>query len=290
MRGHPKHSSVLFLLFLPFLASCHSTGVEPGPDLSSDNTLRGLAFAECRVSVTVDSDAGIVDALVPIGTDVTSLTPIFRLPEGATVDPIASVPYDFSEPVALQVHAEDGSVRAYSIHVTVRDRTALLVIDIQNAIFPVYDQDRFLANIDDLIHRARDQDIQVVFLQFNDDGAFAPGTTGWQLHAPAHPEGNDVVVQKWYQDSFEKTDLESLMRAGLIGRLVVTGLQSQYCVETTVLAALERSYRVVLVEDAHSTNSPDAASVITQVNQTAASHGAILVPTAGVVFETGDLR
>jgi nicotinamidase-related amidase len=290
MRGHPKHSSVLFLLFLLFLVSCHSTGVETGPEPSSDNTLRGLVFAECQVAVAVNSGTGIVDALVPMGTDVTSLTPTFELPPGATVDPGASVPYDFSEPVTFQVRAEDGSVREYSIHVTVRDRTALLVIDIQNAIFPVYDEDRFLENVQDLIRRARNQDIQIVFLQFNDDGAFAPGTTGWQLHAPAYPEGNDVVIQKWYQDSFERTNLESLMQSGLVGRLVVTGLQSQYCVETTVLAALERSYRVVLVEDGHSTNSQDAASVITRVNQTATSHGAILVPSAGVVFETGDLR
>jgi hypothetical protein len=150
MRDRPTQLRFLFLLLL---ASCRSTGVGPSAVLSSDSVIQGFSFVECTSAVEINSGTGTIDALVPFGTDATSLTPTFELPPGATVDPALQVPHDFSGPVTVQVRAEDGSVRTYTVRVSVRSATALLVIDLQNAIFPVYDQDRFLENVGDLISR-----------------------------------------------------------------------------------------------------------------------------------------
>ena len=60
-------------------------------------------------------------------------------------------------------------------------------------------------------------------------------------------------MHKHYGDSFEDTDLESLLAEHQVGRLVVTGAQTDACIRSTLHGALVRGYDVTLVEDAHTT-------------------------------------
>jgi isochorismate hydrolase len=61
------------------------------------------------------------------------------------------------------------------------------------------------------------------------------------------------VVRKLYPDSFEETDLESVLADGKIGRLVVAGAQTDECVRSTIHGAIVRGYDALLVSDAHTT-------------------------------------
>lgn len=59
------------------------------------------------------------------------------------------------------------------------------------------------------------------------------------------------LVRKHYGDSFDDTDLESILADGEVGRLVVTGAQTDACIRATLHSALVRGYDTTLVEDAH---------------------------------------
>lgn len=134
-----------------------------------------------------------------------------------------------------------------------RPRTALLVIDMQNAVVGnAFERDRVIANIETLAARARAQDVPVVWVQHSDD-QMPIGSEGWQFVAELDRRDSEPVVHKTYGDSFEETDLEELLAERGIGRIVVTGAQSEACVRATLHGALVRGYDATLVSDAHTT-------------------------------------
>ena len=137
-------------------------------------------------------------------------------------------------------------------------KSALLMIDIQNAMFGpdeiCHEPERMLANAADLLTRARAAGVPVFFVQHCEaNSPFAPGNAGWQINSRVAPDAGEPVIEKWACSSFYKTDLDQRLRAAGIDTLVIAGLQSEFCVDSTVRAALARGYPVTLVSDGHST-------------------------------------
>lgn len=151
-----------------------------------------------------------------------------------------------------------------------RAGTALLVVDVQKAIFqqsqPVHEGDRFLANVVGLIHRARAASVPVIFVQHCGPAGhpFEKGKDGWALHPALDLRKGEPVFEKSKSDSFSATGLEDCLRDKKIGRLIICGYASPFCVDTTVRSASGRGYGIVLAHDAHTA----AANPILSANQT----------------------
>jgi nicotinamidase-related amidase len=103
------------------------------------------------------------------------------------------------------------------------------------------------------------------------------------------------VVHKTYGDSFEDTHLEAVLAERGVGRLVVTGAQTDACIRSTLHGALVRGYDTTLVGDAHTTEdltkwgAPPPEQVIAHTNlywqyQTAPGRTAGVVHAADVEF------
>jgi nicotinamidase-related amidase len=134
-----------------------------------------------------------------------------------------------------------------------RPGTALVVVDVQNGVVGhAYDRDRVVGNIRTLVDRARDQDVPVVWVQHSDE-ELTKGSQSWEIVAELEPLETEPVVHKTYGDSFEDTDLEDLLAERGVGRLVVTGAQTEACIRSTLHGALVRGYDATLVSDAHTT-------------------------------------
>ena len=69
---------------------------------------------------------------------------------------------------------------------------------------------------------------------------------------------SEPLVHKNYGDSFEATELESLLAEREVGRLIVTGAESDACIRSTLHGAFTRGYDVTLVGDAHTTSDKTA--------------------------------
>jgi len=141
--------------------------------------------------------------------------------------------------------------------------TALLVIDVQVCNFedaaPVYGGSDLLAKISGPITRARAAGVPVVCVQHcGPAGAIdQPGTPGWEIHPAIVPIKGEVVVQKRHLDAFQDTNLQRQLEAKGTERLIITGIQTEYCVDTTCRRAYSLGYDVTLVKDAHSTWDTD---------------------------------
>ncbi|WP_029287230.1 isochorismatase family protein [Cellulomonas sp. HZM] len=141
---------------------------------------------------------------------------------------------------------------------TDRPRTALVVIDVQNDVVgEAHERDAVVANIASLVERARSEQVPVVWVQHSDDG-MPIGSDAWQIVEELSPLGSEPVVRKTFGDSFEGTDLEDVLAAAQVGRLVVTGAQTDACIRSTIHGGFTRGYDVTLVGDAHTTEDQSA--------------------------------
>ena len=136
---------------------------------------------------------------------------------------------------------------------TDRPNTALLVIDMQRGVVRhAHVVDRVIANINALVDKARSENVPVIWVQHS-DGDLAEGSDDWQYVPELTRRDDEPLVSKRYGDSFEETDLEALLSTRKVGRLVVTGAQTDACIRSTLHGALVRGYDATLVEDAHTT-------------------------------------
>jgi nicotinamidase-related amidase len=135
--------------------------------------------------------------------------------------------------------------------------SALLIIDVQQALCCGADAAFDVASVIDCINsvstKARAAGAPVILIQHEDQGTLQWGTDGWQLDARLQLSDTDLRVRKTACDSFHHTDLQEVLTSRGVDRLIVCGLQSEFCVDSTARAALARGYPVTLVADGHST-------------------------------------
>ena len=184
---------------------------------------------------------------------------------------------------------------------SLRDRpnTALLVVDVQNNVVAnAYQRDEVIATISDLIGKARASQVPVVWVQHSDD-EMPEGSDAWQYVPELQREESEPLVHKKYGDAFEDTNLESELTRRGVGRLVVTGAQTDACIRATLHGAFTRGYDTLLVSDAHTTEDfteyglPPADKVIAHTNmywtwQSAPGRTASVVEAAAVDFEAAE--
>ncbi len=136
---------------------------------------------------------------------------------------------------------------------------ALLILDMQVGNFigpdPIFNGEELLSKINSLIIKMRSAQFPIIYIQNNggEGDPDEPGTAGWELHSTIAPSEDDVVVQKSNPDAFQGTSLKYELDSKKITKVVITGLQTEYCIDSTCRKAFSLGYEVILVEDAHST-------------------------------------
>ncbi len=137
-----------------------------------------------------------------------------------------------------------------------RPNTALLIVDVQrDVVAHAHDREAVIANINALLQRARSSATPVIWVQHEGEGLLK-GSEGWQYVDELQRESSEPLVHKRFGDSFEETDLETLLAERKVGHLVVAGAQTDECIRSTLHGALVRGYDATLVADAHTTDDP----------------------------------
>jgi nicotinamidase-related amidase len=124
--------------------------------------------------------------------------------------------------------------------------TALLIIDVQHALcsgpYEAFEAARVIDRINSVSRKAREVGAPVVVIQHQAAGGpLAQGTPGWQLAQGLEVAPSDTLMDKRATDSFHQTPLHTLLQAQGVQDLVICGLQSEFCVDTTTRRALALS-------------------------------------------------
>lgn len=156
-------------------------------------------------------------------------------------------------------------------------KTALLVIDVQNDYFPggrmeLHASSAALANISQVIAKFRADHMPVLYIQHiaikKEATFFIAGTTGIDIHPAITPAPGDKIFVKHYPNSFRNTGLFEYCQQNQITALVITGMMTHMCVDTTTRAAFDLGFTSTLLADCcatrdlqYQTNTVSAADV-----------------------------
>lgn len=146
-------------------------------------------------------------------------------------------------------------------------RSALLIVDIQAGLFNgpeiPYEKDRVLQNINQLIRKARKAGAPIFAARHTgpQGSPIASGSPLWHLLADLDvDEAMDTVFDKTRPSCFFGTGLAQRLVEADVSELVIVGMKTQYCIDTTCRIAVELNFKPVLVADAHTCMDTPALS------------------------------
>ena len=137
-------------------------------------------------------------------------------------------------------------------------KEALIIIDVQNDYFQGGKMELKnplapLENIKKLLAKFRDGKKEIVFIQHiavrEEAGFFIKNTSGAEIHKKISPLDSEKVIIKNYPNSFFKTDLDEYLREKGVESLVITGMMTHMCIDSTTRAAKDLGYKCVVIKD-----------------------------------------
>jgi nicotinamidase-related amidase len=178
-------------------------------------------------------------------------------------------------------------------------RTALLLIDIQYDYFPdgameLVGADSASSQAASLLETFRERALPVFHIQHISVRPtatfFRPNTRGVDIHSNVLPASGETVITKSYPNSFRETSLLEALRAAEVTKLVVAGMMTHMCVDTTVRAASDLGFVCTVAHDACATRSLTFGAQTVPASSVQAAYMAALDGSFGNVLSTAEVR
>lgn len=175
--------------------------------------------------------------------------------------------------------------------------TALILIDLQNDYFPggameLAGADAAVANAARLAGHFRERGLPLVHIRHASTrpGAtfLVPGTPGAEIHAAVAPLPGETVFVKHYPNALRETPLAAHLRERGIARLVIAGMMTQMCVDTSTRAAADAGFGCTLAHDACATRALTFGGRTVAAEDVQAAYMAALQGAFARVVTTGD--
>ncbi|WP_293932774.1 cysteine hydrolase family protein [Iodobacter sp.] len=133
-------------------------------------------------------------------------------------------------------------------------KTALIVIDVQQSFLhrPFWVEDdvpEFQQNISQLIEACVAKNVPIVRIFHVSSGVFAL-ESGLVIPLDWLPPQHDVVFHKHVHNAFSDTGLDYWLRKRNITKLLITGIRTEQCCETTARIGSDMGYEVDFISDA----------------------------------------
>ncbi len=133
----------------------------------------------------------------------------------------------------------------------------LLVVDTQKLITTdrLYNFSAFVANVKQLIDTARKHGTEVIYVR-HDDGPGAEltrGTDGYEIYDAFRPLAEERIFDKTVNSPFRDSGLLEYLRKKGETNLMVTGLQTDYCIDATVKCGFEHGFHMIVPANANTT-------------------------------------
>ena len=141
-------------------------------------------------------------------------------------------------------------------------KTALIIIDIQNDYFDkgtmtLVGSDKAAENARLILDRFRADKLSIIHIQHiaarPTATFFLPNTKGAEINEKVKPLGQEKVIVKHYPNSFRETELLDYLKGENITDLVICGMMTHVCVDSTARAAKDFGFNIVLIGDACAT-------------------------------------
>lgn len=129
----------------------------------------------------------------------------------------------------------------------------MLVVDVQKALVQghPYHSEEVINHIQSLLSFCRENKVEVVYVR-HDGGAgdeLEYGSDGWQIYKEIAPQAGEKIFDKKYCSAFRLTGLKDYLDTKGVKNIILVGMQTQFCIDTTCKIAFEYGYNVLIPED-----------------------------------------
>lgn len=133
-------------------------------------------------------------------------------------------------------------------------KSALLVIDIQNLLVEEkpYAIEERLALCQDSLAWARQAGLEVIHVRHHDQ-ELVKGTADWEIHSTVAPLASEKIFDKTFNSAFKETGLHAYLQEKGIEQLIIMGMATNFCIDTTVKVAFEYGYQLAIIKDGTTT-------------------------------------
>lgn len=133
-------------------------------------------------------------------------------------------------------------------------KSALLVIDIQNLLVKEkpYAIEERLALWQDSLAQARQAGVEVIHVRHHDQ-ELVKGTADWEIHSTVAPLASEKIFDKTFNSAFKETGLHAYLQEKGIEQLIIMGMATNFCIDTTIKVAFELGYKVAVIRDGTTT-------------------------------------
>lgn len=141
-------------------------------------------------------------------------------------------------------------------------KKALLIIDIQKDYFengrmPLVEADKAGGNAKTILDLFREENLPIIHIKLISKRPtatfFLPNTDGIDIHDKVRPKETEKIIIKHYPNSFRETELLENLKKLEITDLVICGMMTQHCVDSTTRAAKDFGFNCVVICDACAT-------------------------------------
>ncbi|MFO8069221.1 MAG: cysteine hydrolase family protein [Alkalibacterium sp.] len=133
---------------------------------------------------------------------------------------------------------------------------ALIIIDMQNGV--CHYEDQTIGNLDYLIERINEritdyalEEKPIIFIQHTDD-YLEKGTQKWEIIPELNRSHSEYFIEKSHPNSFYHTDLKEVLEKLDAQKIEICGVETQYCVDSTVKFAHGLGYTIQMQKETHS--------------------------------------
>ncbi len=140
---------------------------------------------------------------------------------------------------------------------------ALIIIDIQNDYFKggaleLHNPEKASENAKQILEKFRKDDLPIIHVEHitadpQNMPFFIEGTEGQKIHESVQPKNGEKVIQKSFPNAFLQTDLLDYLKTKDIKEVVVLGMMTSTCVDSTVRAAKDHGFDCTVIGDACAT-------------------------------------
>lgn len=161
------------------------------------------------------------------------------------------------------------------------NKTALVIIDIQNDYFPggtmeLVSADDTAAKAASVLSYFRKEEMPVIHVQHLalQEGAtfFLPNTEGAEIHKSVTPLKTEKIITKNFPNSFRDTELLDYLKENNISKLVICGMMTDVCVASTTRAAMDFGFENTIITDAVTTRNREFNGKVIPAEQVTESY------------------
>ena len=133
----------------------------------------------------------------------------------------------------------------------------LLVVDTQKLITnnKLYEFDMFVSNVKEIIHEARANNIEVIYVR-HDDGIgneLTKGNDGFEIYEKFQPINNEKIFDKNVNSAFRGTGLLEYLISKGEKNVIIVRLQTDYCIDATIKCGFEHGFNIIVPAYANTT-------------------------------------